>query len=55
MNHNICAGIVLYNPEISLLKENIDSIFNQSIDCIYIFDNASENYDDIIVWGGYAP
>lgn len=49
MNHNICAGIVLYNPEISLLKENIDSIFNQSIDCIYIFDNASENYDDIIV------
>lgn len=43
---NIAAGIVLYNPDINRLKENISSIIVQ---CghVYLADNGSENFDDI--------
>lgn len=40
-----CAGIVLYNPDILRLKQNIDSIIRQ-VDTLIIVDNASKN-DDI--------
>lgn len=42
----IMAGIVLYNPEIELLKKNVDSIKNQ-VDCIFLYDNASKNHNEI--------
>lgn len=38
----MCAGIVLYNPEIPLLEENINSIYDQ-VECIYIINNHSTN------------
>lgn len=37
-----CAGIVLYNPNITRLKENVDSIINQ-VDTIVLVDNGSNN------------
>ena len=40
------AGIVLYNPEISLLKKDIQAIINQ-VDKICLFDNKSENIEEI--------
>lgn len=44
----ICAGIVLYNPDIIRLKENIDSILTQ-VDCVVLTDNGSENINEIIL------
>lgn len=43
---NICVGIVTYNPDISRLKQNFDSISNQA-EVIYVADNASNNIKDI--------
>ena len=43
----ICVGIVLYNPEIKLLQKNIESIMMQSVDSIYLYDNASTNQNEI--------
>lgn len=45
-NKKICAGIVLYNPEISLLEKNITSLLPQ-VDSIFLFDNASDNEEEI--------
>lgn len=42
MNDEIVAGIVLYNPNIDRLKENIKSISKQ-VKKIIIVDNSSEN------------
>ncbi|MCC4384125.1 glycosyltransferase [Limosilactobacillus reuteri] len=42
----ICAGIVLYNPEIELLKKNI-SILEKQVEKIYLFDNGSSNNNEI--------
>jgi len=42
----ITAGIVLYNPNIERLKENIDAILPQ-IDALVLVDNGSENIDEI--------
>ena len=42
----IMAGIVLYNPEIDLLENNIKAIIN-NVDCVYLYDNASKNYNEI--------
>lgn len=42
----IICGIVLYNPEINRLKENIYSIKEQ-VDNIIFFDNGSKNFDKI--------
>lgn len=41
------AGIVLYNPEIGRLKENIDAIYNQ-VSRVYCFDNGSVNHNQIL-------
>lgn len=43
---NIEAGIVLFNPEISRLKKNIESIINQ-VENIVLFDNGSSNINDV--------
>lgn len=43
---NICAGIVLYNPDIERLKENIYGIYDQ-VDLIILVDNNSENIEDV--------
>jgi rhamnosyltransferase len=40
------AGIVLYNPNMNRLIENIISIKNQ-VDCIVCVDNNSNNYKEI--------
>lgn len=45
-NVRICAGIVLYNPEISRLKENIDAIINQ-VEKIILVDNGSNEINEI--------
>lgn len=41
-----CAGIVLYNPDMGRLKENIDAIYND-IDTLILVDNNSNNISDI--------
>ena len=41
------AGIVLYNPDIERLRENIAAIAPQ-VDLLVFIDNASRNYDEII-------
>lgn len=43
---NIDAGIVLFNPDINRLRQNIKGIINQ-VQHIIIFDNGSENYSKI--------
>lgn len=40
------VGIVLYNPEIERLKENIDSICKQ-VKQVILIDNASDNIEEI--------
>lgn len=42
----ICAGIVLFNPDIPLLLENVQAIINQ-VEVIYLFDNASKNCETV--------
>lgn len=45
------AGIVLYNPEIQRLRENITAIINQ-VDFLVLVDNASQNVKDVeLCWG----
>ena len=41
-----CASIVLYNPDIDRLKENILAL-NVQVDYIFIFDNNSNNVNQI--------
>lgn len=41
-----CAGIVLFNPEIERLKENISKIINQ-VDKVLLVDNGSKNIREI--------
>lgn len=40
------AGIVLYNPDINRMKENINAIINQ-VDYVILVDNSSKNKSDI--------
>lgn len=40
------AGIVLFNPEIDRLKENIEAVIGQ-VDRVVLVDNGSSNIDDI--------
>lgn len=42
----IAAGIVLMNPQIERLKNNISSVINQ-VDCLCLIDNHSENIAEI--------
>lgn len=43
---NFAAGIVLFNPDIKRLNENITSIYNQ-VDKLYFYNNGSNNTEDI--------
>lgn len=43
---NICAGVVLFNPDIKRLEENISAIKNQ-VESIVIIDNGSENKAEV--------
>lgn len=40
------AGIVLYNPDLGRLKENIESICKQ-VDKVILIDNGSDNIREI--------
>lgn len=42
----IFAGIVLYNPDIERLKENVDNIINQ-VSRVILVNNGSENTEEI--------
>lgn len=42
----VCAGIVLYNPEIALLKKNIGSLSPQ-VEKVLLYNNGSENFREI--------
>ena len=43
---NICAGIVLFNPEIERLNENIEHIRKQ-VPMLILVDNGSNNLEDV--------
>lgn len=43
----ILAGIVLYNPDLKRLKENVDAIYNQ-VDTILFVNNGSINHQDVV-------
>lgn len=45
-SQKIAAGIVLYNPDIERLKENIRLIFSQ-VNLIILIDNASLNFKEV--------
>ena len=42
----VCAGIVLYNPDINRLARNINAVEKQ-VDLVVFVDNASENIDEL--------
>jgi len=42
----VCAGIVLYNPDIKRLKECIDAVLPQ-VERLVLVDNASDNIDKL--------
>jgi len=44
--NKIAAGIVLYNPDLTRLKENIEAILPQ-VNSLLLIDNASSNIDEI--------
>ena len=46
MANNICAGIVLYNPDIERLRQNIVAIMSQ-VEIVYLQDNGSINIEDV--------
>lgn len=45
--HDICAGIVTYSPDIDRLSQVLSSICQQ-VDSLYIYDNGSENISDVV-------
>ena len=45
-NEKVIAGIVLYNPELQRLEENICALLKQ-VDEIVLMDNHSVNEDEI--------
>lgn len=46
-NKRICAGIVLYNPNLKILRKNVSRIINQ-VDRVVLIDNNSSNIKEII-------
>lgn len=46
MNEKVAAGIVLYNPDIDRLKENLKSVSEQ-VDKVFFVDNASSNLKEL--------
>lgn len=47
MKNKVVAIMVTYNPDILMLEENIQSILPQ-VDALFLFDNGSENVEEII-------
>jgi len=43
----VCAGIVLYNPDVERLTQNIRAIESQ-VDMLVLVDNASDNIDELV-------
>lgn len=43
---DVCAGIVTFNPDVEILKQNITNIIQQ-VRCIVLFDNGSSNINEI--------
>ena len=46
MKLSIGAGIVTFNPDIDKLRSTLILLKDQ-VECIYIADNASENFSEI--------
>ena len=44
---DISAGIILFNPDMNRLKENINAVIVQCTH-IYLVDNGSSNIDEVI-------
>lgn len=42
----VCAGIVLFHPDIDRLKQNVDAVLPQ-VDRLYLFNNASDEYPQL--------
>lgn len=42
----VCAGIVTYNPDLSLLRQNVAALCSQ-VETIFIIDNGSGNQTDL--------
>lgn len=42
----VCAGVVTYNPDLEVLKKNLESLCPQ-VNFLYIVDNGSKNVDEI--------
>jgi eps11N len=47
----VLAGIVLFNPDIDRLKENIDAIYCQ-VNTVVLVNNGSENFDKVQILAG---
>ena len=44
---NRCAaGIIVFNPNLERLKENIDAIQHQ-VDILYLYNNGTNDYDGL--------
>lgn len=43
---NISAGIVLFNPNVALLKKNVDALYTQ-VDKILLYNNGSQNFETV--------
>lgn len=54
MQNEICAGIVLYNPDMARLRENIKAIINQ-VDIVFLQDNGSANISEVEELMGELP
>ena len=46
-NLKVLAGIVLYNPDLERLSENVSAIIPQ-VDILLLVDNKSNNINEII-------
>lgn len=46
IKEKVSAGIILYNPEINRLKDNVKAISPQ-VDTVYCFNNDSDNIEEI--------
>lgn len=47
MSEKILAEIITYDPDIDILKENIEATIEQ-VDKLLVFDNGSQNYEQIM-------
>lgn len=47
MSLKVAAGIILYNPEVNRLVQNVDAIEKQVLD-VFLIDNNSSNVDQVV-------